>query len=57
MRTMSDTIIALLMLAGFVLCGGAYFVLRRGDRQKALLMLVAGLMMFANVAIWLVPLQ
>jgi hypothetical protein len=53
---MTDTVLALLMLAGFVLTGGAWFVHRRGDAKRALLMLVAGLVMFANVAIWLAPL-
>lgn len=54
-RAMHDTILALLMLAGFLLCGGALFVHRRGDSRRALLMLVAGLVMFANVAVWLAP--
>lgn len=53
---MTDTILAILMLAGFVLSGGAYFVHRRGDRKRALLMLLAGAVMFANVVIWLAPL-
>lgn len=53
---MTDTILAILMLAGFVLTGGAIFVHRRGDKKRALLMLLAGAIMFANVAIWLAPL-
>jgi hypothetical protein len=52
---MSDTVLALLMLAGLALGGGAWFVHRRGDARRALLMLVAALVMFANVAIWLAP--
>ena len=52
---MSDTVLALLMLAGLMLGGGAYFVHRRGDRKRALLMLIAALVMFANVAVWLAP--
>ena len=52
---MSDTIISLLMLAGVILTGGAVYVFRTGDRKRALLMLVAALVMFANVVIWLVP--
>ena len=52
---MSDTIISILMLTGVLLTGGAVYVFRKGDRRRALLMLVAGLVMFANVAIWLVP--
>ncbi|WP_164499222.1 hypothetical protein [Sphingopyxis witflariensis] len=52
---MTDTIISILVLTGIVLTGGAAFVFRKGDRRRALLMLVAALVMFANVAIWLVP--
>jgi hypothetical protein len=52
---MSDTIMSVLMLTGVVLTGGAIYVFRRGDRRRALLMVVAALVMFANVAIWLVP--
>ena len=52
---MSDTIISILMLTDVLLTGGAVLVFRKGDRRRALLMLVAALVMFANVAIWLVP--
>ncbi|NJS14079.1 MAG: hypothetical protein HC788_04995 [Sphingopyxis sp.] len=52
---MSDTILAILMLAGFALSGGAIYIFRRGDRKRALLMLIAALVIFANVAIWLAP--
>lgn len=52
---MSDTIVSILMLTGVLLTGGAVLVFRKGDRRRALLMLVAALVMFANVAIWLVP--
>ncbi|HET6525706.1 hypothetical protein [Sphingopyxis sp.] len=54
---MSDTIMSILMLTGALLTGGAIFVFRKGDRRRALLMLVAALVMFANVAIWLVPVK
>ncbi|GAO79133.1 MULTISPECIES: hypothetical protein [unclassified Sphingopyxis] len=54
---MSDTIISILMLTGVLLTGGAVIVFRKGDRRRALLMLVAALVMFANVAIWLVPVK
>lgn len=53
---MSDTILALLMLAGLVLSAGAVIIYRKGDRKRAALMLLAALVMFANVAIWLAPL-
>lgn len=52
---MSDTILALLMLAGLVLMAGSFLIFRRGDAKRALLMLVAAMVMFANVAVWLAP--
>ncbi|HKX87917.1 MAG TPA: hypothetical protein VJM13_01790 [Sphingopyxis sp.] len=54
---MSDTIMSILMLTGVLLTGGAVLVFRKGDRRRALLMLIAALVMFANVAIWLVPVK
>ena len=54
---MSDTIMSILMLTGVLLTGGAAYVFRKGDRRRALLMLVAALVTFANVAIWLVPVK
>ncbi|HEV7311121.1 MAG TPA: hypothetical protein VN152_04795 [Sphingopyxis sp.] len=54
---MSDTIMSILMLTGVLLTGGAVIIFRKGDRRRALLMLVAALVMFANVAIWLVPVK
>ena len=54
---MSDTIMSILMLTGVLLTGGAVLVFRKGDRRRALLMFVAALVMFANVAIWLVPVK
>ena len=54
---MSDTVISVLMLTAVALTGGAAYVFRGGDRGRALLMLVAALVMFANVAIWLVPVK
>ncbi|CAN5320675.1 hypothetical protein BH10PSE12_BH10PSE12_01270 [soil metagenome] len=54
---MSGTILSLLMLAGLALLGGGSFLLiKRRDRKRALLMLAAGAVMLANVAIWAVPL-
>jgi hypothetical protein len=52
---MTDTILSVLMLTGVVLTAGAVFVFRKGDRRRALLMLVAALVMFANMVIWLMP--
>lgn len=50
-----ETLLAVLMLAGFALIAGAFLLFRRGDRKKALLMLIAGLVMFANVAVLIAP--
>ncbi|MEO8724381.1 MAG: hypothetical protein ABI395_12860 [Sphingobium sp.] len=53
---MPATILSLLMLAGLALCGGGgYLLLKRRDRKRGLLMIVAGCVMFANVAIWAMP--
>lgn len=54
---MSDTILSVLMLTGVILTGGAVYVFRNGNRRRALLMLVAALIMFANVAIWVIPVK
>lgn len=52
----TDLIISLLILAGVGLMAGAAYVWRkRHDGRNALLMLVASLVMFGNVAIWLMP--
>ncbi len=57
MSAMSGTILSLLMLAGFLLLGGGAWILRRQprNRRQGWLMIVAGLVMFGNVAIWTVP--
>ncbi len=53
---MSGTILSILMLAGIALTGGGvYTIVKRNDRKRGMLMLVAGLVMFANVAIWAMP--
>ncbi|WP_260583487.1 hypothetical protein [Sphingopyxis sp. PET50] len=52
---MSDTVLSILMLTGVVLTAGSIYIFRQGDRRRALLMFVAAAVMFANVAIWLVP--
>lgn len=52
MEGASNLILAMLMLAGFVLAAGGVTILRqRGDRTKAVLMIVAALVMWGNVAI------
>ncbi len=53
---MNGTILSILMLAGAALTGGGAYALAKGrDRKRGVLMLVAGLVMFANVAIMTVP--
>lgn len=48
----SSLIMSLLMLAGFALAaGGVYLIAKKRDRRRGLLMLVAALVMWGNVAI------
>lgn len=53
---MANIVLSALMLTAIALLAGAVFLWRRGaDRKKIALMVVAALVMFANVAIWAVP--
>jgi hypothetical protein len=53
---MAGTILSILMLAGIALLGGAFYLIaRQRDKKRGLLMLAAALVMFFNVAIWVVP--
>ena len=53
---MSDWILSILMLGGAALLAGSIYILRKGDNKKqGWLMLVAALVMFANVGIWSIP--
>ena len=52
---MLETMMSILMLTGIVMIGGAILVFRGGDRRRALLMVIVALVMFANVAIWMMP--
>ncbi|WP_150291804.1 hypothetical protein [Sphingobium estronivorans] len=53
---MAGTILSLLMLAGMALTGGGiHAIVKRGDRKRGVLMILAGLVMFANVAISAIP--
>ena len=48
--------LSILMLAGFLLGGGGLWMLvRKGDTKRGWLMIMAGTVMFANVAIWTMP--
>jgi len=48
-------VMSLVVLAIFALLLGARVVWRRGDRQRAVLMAIAALVIAGNVAIWAVP--
>ena len=53
---MSDIILSILMLGGILLTGGGlYAIVRLKDRKRGALMIVAGLVMFDNVAISAMP--
>lgn len=56
-NSMSATILSVLMLAGLSLAGGGGWLLvkKPGNRKQAWLMVLAAVVMFANVAIWAVP--
>ena len=49
----SPLVLSLLMIAFAILTGGGLWVLiKRGDRMRGLLMILAGLVMLGNVLIW-----
>ena len=49
----SATFLSILMLAAFLLAwGGIYLVVKKGDRKKGILMLVAAAVAVGNVLIW-----
>jgi len=53
---MAGTILSILMLGGALLTGGGiYAIAKKGDRKRGGLMIVAGLVMFGNVAISAIP--
>ncbi len=53
---LADWILSVLMLAGAGLLAGGVYLIRTGKNKKqGALMLVASVVMFANVAIWTVP--
>lgn len=54
---MGDTLLSIAMLGAIALLGGAFMVHRSGDRRRALLMAIAALVLFANVAIWMIPVE
>ena len=49
-------LLSLAVLAAFALAGGGLYLLAKGsNRKQGLLMLLAALVLFANVLIWAVP--
>lgn len=52
---MLDVALSLLMLAAIALTGGAVFLLRRGERQRPVLMLTLVGIMIVNLIIWTLP--
>ncbi len=53
---MSNLILSVLMLAGAALLAGGIYVLRKGiNRKQGWLMILAAVVMFANVGIWTIP--
>jgi hypothetical protein len=47
------TFLSILMIAAFALAaGGIHLLIKRKDRKKGTLMLVAAAVMFANVLVW-----
>jgi len=55
MTGFAATILSILVLAAFALAGGgAYLLVKRGERKQGILMLTAALVMFGNVLVWTV---
>jgi hypothetical protein len=53
---MAATILSILMLAGLALsAGGIYLIGARRNYKQGWLMIVAAMVMFANVVIWALP--
>ena len=53
MATIASTALAIAMLAVFVLAAGGIRLVRRGDyRQQGWLMIVAAMVLLANVLVW-----
>ena len=54
-RDAMDTVLSVVALSALALVAGAIYLWRRGQRQKAGLMLVAAVVMIVNVLILTVP--
>jgi hypothetical protein len=55
MSGLGATFLSILMIAAFALAaGGTHLLIRRNERRKGILMLVAAAVMFGNVLVWTV---
>lgn len=54
LSTAASTVLAALMLGAFVLAWGGVKMLRGGERQKGVLMLICAVVLVGNVLIWTV---
>lgn len=50
-----DIVLSIMVLVALLLLGDAVFVLRRGAKKQAALMVLLAAVMAINVAIWTVP--
>ncbi|MWV27731.1 hypothetical protein [Aurantiacibacter rhizosphaerae] len=54
---MFDLVISIIVLAAIALAAGAFVLWRKGVTKQAMLMAILSVVMFVNVAIWLVPMK
>jgi len=52
---MSDVLMTVVMLAIIALVLGAGMIWRAGDRRRAVLMVIAAVVLAGNVAVWILP--
>ncbi|WP_066555618.1 hypothetical protein [Croceicoccus bisphenolivorans] len=52
---MSDIVLSLLVLGALAMLGGGWIAWKKGDRKRAVLMVIAAAVMALNVAIWTIP--
>ena len=55
MTGLPATLLSIVMLAAFGLIIGGVVLIRRGERKKGVLMIVAAAVLVGNVLIWTVP--
>lgn len=52
---MTDVVLSLLVLGALAMLGGAWLAWRKGERQRAALMIGVAAVMALNVGIWTLP--